>query len=176
MHITPNIIVPLIDRLIHFGILPEPKEDGYSVIWPDITAPTQMQKVDVGLKITESLTKFVQGGIGDSFMTKVDFLVEVLGFDEEKAQQISDNYDEEFPDGPPMDEELFPMPGEELNDEEEEEPGMPTKTGSNPVTDKKPLPGTAKPVVPGGKNKKASPQAGAGGNKDGKKPLPVGKK
>ena len=97
-HITPNIIVPLLDRLISLKVLPEPQENGYEVKWPDLTQPTREQQVEIADKITDSMVKFVQGGIGDNLMTKTDYLVEILGLEEDAAQKVVDNFEEEIPE------------------------------------------------------------------------------
>ena len=44
------------------------------------------------------MVKFVSGGVADSLMTKLDYLVHVLGFDKDDAQQFIDNFEDEMPD------------------------------------------------------------------------------
>jgi len=150
MHVTPNILVPLINRLINMGVLPVPP-DGFSIDWPDLTQPTKEQQTNVAKGVTEAISKFVQGGIGDSFMTKVDFLVEVIGMESEKAQTIINNFEDEFPNH--EDDLLLGLEDEEDEGAEEDGkppiPGLPVpKPGVKPKPGKKPpgTPAANKPV------------------------------
>ncbi len=86
MYITPRIIVPFVNRLIHLGVLPEP-QDGYGVSWPDLDTLTNLEKADVALKITEALTKYIQGS-GDALIEPLDYLTRVLNFTTEEAEEM----------------------------------------------------------------------------------------
>ncbi len=83
--VTPRIIVPLINRLILVGVLPEPK-DGYRVDWPDLDSLNDSQKATVGLTITQALAAGIQGGI-ENVMPMKDYLVKVFSgfFDEDEV-------------------------------------------------------------------------------------------
>ena len=85
MHVTPRVIAPFVDRLIHLGVLPEPVS--YSVAWPDLNALSDQEKADVALKQTESLVKYVQGGV-EAMMTPMNFLISVLGFSKTEAEVL----------------------------------------------------------------------------------------
>ena len=95
-YITPRIIVPLVNRLISLGVLPEPK--GYSVVWPDLNSLTEDQKATIAVKRTESMSKYIGGNV-ESMMVPMDFLTEIIGLSDEKAQQIVDTAIETFEDG-----------------------------------------------------------------------------
>jgi len=86
LYITPRVIVPFIDRLIEFGILPEP-EEGYIVKWPDLNTLNDAQKAEIALKKTESLVKFIQGG-GDALVSPLDFLIRYQDFTSEEAEAM----------------------------------------------------------------------------------------
>lgn len=87
---TPRIIVPLIDRLIWAGVLPEPKE-GYQVRWPDLDSLTLAEKADIAASRVEAMVKFVAGGVADSLMSQHDFLTRELGYNPEEADEILAN-------------------------------------------------------------------------------------
>lgn len=81
--LTPNLIVPLIDRLIRFGVLAEPAE-GYQVEWPGLDTLTDAEQADIAVKRTQALTQYVSAG-GDALMTPRRFLVTVFGLTADEA-------------------------------------------------------------------------------------------
>lgn len=88
MKITPRIIIPLINRLIWLGVLPEPKQ--YHVWWPDLESQTDEQKSNVALKYTQALVAYISGQ-GESAIIPLDFFTYFLGFSDKEAQAIIDN-------------------------------------------------------------------------------------
>lgn len=86
-YITPRIIVPYIDRLITFGILPEPEQ--YRVEWADLNSTTEQEKADVGSKQTEAMAKYVGGSV-DALIEPVTWLTQVMGWSEDDAQAAMD--------------------------------------------------------------------------------------
>jgi len=88
-YLTPRLIVPLIDRLIQTGVLSVPSE-GYSVVWDDEQKLTPQEQAQVAGALTGAMTGYVSGG-GDQFMEPVTYLVEVWGWDRDKAQAAIDS-------------------------------------------------------------------------------------
>ena len=86
-YVTPRIIVPVIDRLILLGVLPEP-EQGYSIEWKDRNTLSEIEEADLAVKRTEAMAKYVQAEVSDGLMAHKDYLVRVIGFDEETADAI----------------------------------------------------------------------------------------
>lgn len=43
----PAILRPLIDRLVEFGILPEPRGDGYEIEWPDLFELNELEQAEL---------------------------------------------------------------------------------------------------------------------------------
>jgi hypothetical protein len=84
-YITPYIINPMIDRLIIFGVLPEPKE--YRVEWPDLSAPGELDKAEVMAKLVEGFAKYVGGGVDQLIPPRI-FLSLYAGLDEDKIDEI----------------------------------------------------------------------------------------
>ena len=137
-YVTPKVIVPLVDRLIWAGVLPEPEE--YHVEWPDLEVPAPASKAQVALTITQALVAYVSGGL-ENLMTPADYLTRVCGFEDEVVESILENTQEHLesiaPDTP--DEEYIPghVPSEEEPEFDEEQFAGLEEEG-NP---KKPKPG-----------------------------------
>jgi uncharacterized protein len=87
-YLTPRVVVPLVDRLISLGVLPEPK--GYSVAWPDLTSQTDAEKASVAAQRTTAMGAYV-GGQLDSLMAPLDYLTRELKYSEEEALAILEN-------------------------------------------------------------------------------------
>lgn len=112
---TPMLIRPFVDRLIAYGVLPEPKE--YFVIWPDLNMPSEKEEAEVSKEKTEALAKYVQGGV-DSLIPPKEFLMKIMGMTEEEATAIEtasnqwvDLLEEEEPE--PAEPQLDRRPGSE---------------------------------------------------------------
>lgn len=99
-YLTPKLIVPFIDRLIRMKVLPEPQPTtdpqsgvekcGYSVIWPDVDASSDMEKAQIATAQTQCLANYVSGGI-EQIMTFTDYLTQIMGFDDQTAAQLAEN-------------------------------------------------------------------------------------
>jgi hypothetical protein len=104
-YVTPRIIVPFIDRLILIGCLPEPGEDGYTVLWPDLSSLSDTQRADIATKRTQALAQYASQGIA-SLMTVQDFLVRVLNFTQDEAtaivEAVTQEQDEKNTGGSPL--------------------------------------------------------------------------
>ena len=87
-YVTPYIIRPFIDRLIAVGVLPEPK-DGYTVEWPDLDSPSDLDKAEVLVKITEAYSKYVAGGV-DQLIPPEEYLTMFGKLSTEEVEQIMD--------------------------------------------------------------------------------------
>lgn len=68
IRLTPVIIAPLIDRLIAFGILPEP--ESYEVEWPDMDATSKKDKAAIALQKTQALAAWVSSGAENAMPLK----------------------------------------------------------------------------------------------------------
>ena len=86
--LTPRMIVPFIDRLIHMKVLPQPR--GYSVVWPDLESLSDTDKANIAnTKMTAISTMF--GGQPEAGITPMDFWTKIVGMDQEEAEQIVEN-------------------------------------------------------------------------------------
>jgi uncharacterized protein len=84
-YVTPYVIRPLVDRLIAFGVLSEPKE--YSVTWQDLSKPTASDEAEVADKLTSAMTKYVSGSV-DDLIRPFEYFTMVLGFSDDEARAI----------------------------------------------------------------------------------------
>ena len=95
MYVSVEIISEFIDVMIQSGVLPEP--ESFSIEWPDLNNQTETEKVDIGLKRTEAMSKYVLGGAGE-IMTEFSFYTLILGLSDEDAQTIIEENDAEEPE------------------------------------------------------------------------------
>jgi len=87
-HINPAILNPLIDRLIEYGVLAAPGEDGYTIDWPDLNAPKDKDKAEVGKIRSEAIKNFFASPSTEQLMTFGSFLEEILDLDSDTVQRI----------------------------------------------------------------------------------------
>ena len=59
-YVTPFIIRPTIDRLIEYGVLPEPKQ--YGVEWPDIEQPSEGDQVKIANERSKAIATYFSSG------------------------------------------------------------------------------------------------------------------
>jgi len=86
-YLNPMVIRPFIDRLIATGVLPEPKDGTYSIVWPDLNAPTDKDKAEFAERMTKALKEYVTGDV-DSIMGPKEYLMLVHGFSESETDAI----------------------------------------------------------------------------------------
>jgi len=90
-YLTPLLIRPLIDRLIAYGSLAEPKE--YFVEWPDREAITDKDVADVAVKEVDAMAKYVSGNVA-AIMAPKDFYVSILKKSVEEAVAFEEGVSE----------------------------------------------------------------------------------
>lgn len=133
--INPRMITPLIDRLIAAGVLPEPESDGFKIEWPSLREKDDLEAAEIAHKVTEVLVKYIAGGVND-IITPIDFLVDFLNVEKERAEQYIENAleaqeDEDNPlnDTGEEDDEAQEVPNPEEAEEEESEEETPDQSG-----------------------------------------------
>jgi len=115
-YLTPYVIRPFIDRMIAFGVLPEPEE--YLIQWPDMDSPSEGDQAIVLKTRTEAMAKYVQGGV-DQLIPPEIFLTMLAGMTTEEVEEIIKAVEEREAElEVPEEGEGPPQPGE---GEEEEE-------------------------------------------------------
>jgi len=86
-YLTPMVIRVFVDRLIMFGILPEPAE--YFVEWPDLNVPGEKETAEIAKTLSEAMAKYVGGGV-DTLIPPLEYLTMILGMELEEAKQIEE--------------------------------------------------------------------------------------
>ena len=90
-YLTPYVLLPFVERLIAFGVLPEPAE--VRVDWPDLNTLSEQDKATVAEKQTNAISKYVQAG-ADLLMPPFHFLTLVLGMPDDEARAVLDEAEE----------------------------------------------------------------------------------
>lgn len=101
-YLTPDMIVPFIDRLIHLKVLPVPL-DGYKVEWPDLFSIAEEEKAIIAKTQTETLAIYIKGDV-ESLVPPLEFLTKVLGKSIEDAEAIieaAEDFEEDHADDEP---------------------------------------------------------------------------
>lgn len=87
--VEPEILIPFVDRMIKYGVLPEPKgEAGYSVVWSDLFKLGEKEKAEVGASMAEALAKYAKNGSSEQLVPLEAFLKYFLKMDEDTTKQI----------------------------------------------------------------------------------------
>lgn len=122
-YITPLILRPFIDRLIALGILPAPaEENGYTVMWPDLNAPTDKDKADNAKIKAEALSKYLAGGV-DTLIPPEEWLKMFMGLSQQEVDQIMKSAETYIAETEVDEDELEEDDEETEEDEEEQEAG-----------------------------------------------------
>jgi len=87
-YLTPFLIKPVVQRLVTFGIVPNPFNNDFSVEWPDLSIDTRTEIYEVRAKQIEFLEKFYASNL-DRFYDPVTFLMEFCDMSETKARTIT---------------------------------------------------------------------------------------
>ena len=114
-----KILIPLIDRLIEYGVLPEAqnKEDGYTIQWSDLFAPSEKEKSEVGKTKASALKEYASNPGAESIIPVEAFMEYFLGLGQEQINIIKEmretaiREEEQFVEE--EEEEVIPTPEEE---------------------------------------------------------------
>lgn len=83
----PTILRPTIDRLIECGVITPPSGGEYTVIWPDLSAPSNKDKAEVGKTRTEATAKYIESGM-DMLIPPKQYFEEMLDMDVEQVERL----------------------------------------------------------------------------------------
>lgn len=86
-YLEPMILRPFIDKLIQVKALPEPSEE-YSVTWPDLNAPTDKDKADVGKVLSSAIREYLSSPEAALAMPFEVYLKEILLFEQSRVDRI----------------------------------------------------------------------------------------
>lgn len=82
-----HIVRPFVDRLIEFGVFPQPTE-GYSVVWEDLYAQSDKDKAEIGKTRSEALKNYTSTPGAQDAVPLESFLGHFLGFDDDQIDII----------------------------------------------------------------------------------------
>lgn len=88
-----DIFRPFIDKCMSHGILPE--EEKYTVIWEDIFAPSEAEKVEVGKKRSDALKVYSDSLFAAEIMPPKLALKLLLGLTQDQIQEVQQVLDEQ---------------------------------------------------------------------------------
>ena len=91
---TPEVLKPLIDRLIEYGILPEPQNNTYKIDWKRMSAIGEKEKADINYTKTKSLKEYVSSPGSDMLVPPEIFLRDIMDFNEDTIAQIKEELDD----------------------------------------------------------------------------------
>jgi hypothetical protein len=147
-YITPYIITPTVERLVAFGVLPEPTE--LNVSWPDLNSLSDLDKSTVANNQTNAIAKYVQSG-SDLLVDPFHFLTLIIGMEDDEANSILDQVGDRLVQTDPnsIGQVPPPPPGQ---------PGQPAKPGQPPPAPTRKPPGQPAPA------RSRRPTSSRGGN------------
>ena len=93
----PQIVVPFVDRMIEFGVLPEPEEE-YAVVWTDLRTASDKDKAEVGKIRSESLKSYVGTPGAQDTIPPETFFSHFLGLDEDQIKLIKESWQKAIDD------------------------------------------------------------------------------
>ena len=85
-YLSPMLIRPFVDRLLAFGVLPEPAE-GYTVAWPDLSTPSDKDIAELAKDRTDALAKYVHGAV-DQLIPPAEYLTKFMNMEPEDVEAI----------------------------------------------------------------------------------------
>jgi hypothetical protein len=83
--VEPQIIRPLVDKLIDLKILPTPKDE-YHIDWEDLFATSEQARVEMGKARANALREYTYNPLAAAIVPPDGFLEEFLGFDRKKIE------------------------------------------------------------------------------------------
>lgn len=85
-YIWPFIILEFINKLISLGVLPEP-EESLKCEWPDLNAPAAKDAAEMAVKKMNVIQMYITGLVWQ-VLSPIDMYVEMLGYSQEKAEEL----------------------------------------------------------------------------------------
>lgn len=93
-----SIVRPFVDRLIEYGVLPQPVEE-YVVMWFDLFAKSEKDRVDIGKVRSEALRNYLADPLIQSIVPPTAFFELFLGLTQDQIdlvnQMVEEGMDEE---------------------------------------------------------------------------------
>ncbi|MFA5376356.1 MAG: anti-CBASS Acb1 family protein [Dehalococcoidia bacterium] len=84
-YLTPRMIIPFVDRCIMVGVLPEPQ--GYSAVWPDLEALSELEKAQVAVQRVDAMAKYIGGNV-EALIAPNDFLTRIMEMPQNEVDEV----------------------------------------------------------------------------------------
>ena len=84
----PMILRPFIDRLIKVGALPEPKGNEYTIEWPDLLAPGDKEKAEIGEVRSKALKNYADSIGAEDVLPPEIFYKKILHLSDDEIEKI----------------------------------------------------------------------------------------
>lgn len=85
-HAEPHIVRPFIDRCIELGILPPPVGEEYEIVWSDLYAQSEAEKVKIGKDRSEAIRNYTSSIMSESIMSPEAFRELCLGLTDNQIE------------------------------------------------------------------------------------------
>lgn len=84
-YVSPMLIRPFTNRLVWLGVLPP--VGSYTIAWPDLDAPADLDKANTSLIQTQAMAQYVGAGV-EAICPPLEYYTQVLGWSMDKAQAV----------------------------------------------------------------------------------------
>lgn len=93
-YLEPAILRPFINRLVEYKVISDPGTDGYIVDWPDLNAPTDKDKAEIGKIRAEAIKAYIDRPEIQLILTFESFLLDIMRLDETVVKKIMEKAEE----------------------------------------------------------------------------------
>jgi hypothetical protein len=76
-----QVLRPIIDWFIEYGILPEPKDGQYEIRWQDLRTLSELEKAEVAVKTTQAIQNYTNAQGAEMIMPPKQLFDDVLGLE-----------------------------------------------------------------------------------------------
>ena len=94
-HAEPNILRPVVDKFIDYGILPKPSEE-YYVEWSELFAQSEKMRVDIGKARANAIAEYTRNPLAMEVIPPSVFMEKCLGFSGDEIEWVYNTRDEEM--------------------------------------------------------------------------------
>jgi len=91
-----EILRPTVDKLIDIQVLPEPQGGEYTVEWPDLDAPSDKDKAEVGKIRSEAIRSYTATPDAQLLFPLRSYLTDILDMSPEKIERIMQESEENY--------------------------------------------------------------------------------
>lgn len=138
---TPDVLHPVTDRFIAYGVLPKPSDEGYAYEWPEKDNMSKLEKAQANLSIMQTLQAYVAGNV-ETILERKRMLMKFADMTEEEAEENMEDTTE-------YEEEVAAEEEEMMKAQQDQALALAKVGGKAPPAGKPPF--GAKPAVKGGK-------------------------